>query len=362
MAITPETLRQLRALTATVGGHVDGTVRDLTAAWLRAWDELAPLWQRAVADVVAVAVSSGRWPAPWELARINTVGSAVARTEQALSLLASQAGLTTTEAAAAVVAATAVAEPAVIAAQLPAVLADTAGFVAQLAPNVLDVIVRRTTEQITSLTRPLSDEASEAVRRALIRGIAVSDNPVRAAADMVARVEGAFNGGLSRAINIARTEMLDAYRETSRQTHVANADVLDRWMWWASVTGPTSLRTCPACWAMHGTTHPVGTPGPEGHQQCRCARLPVVKPWSALGVHGVDEPASITADGETTFRALPRDRQVAVMGAARLALLDSGLIGWADLVVRRDNPNWRPSYRPSPLRDLQAIAARRRAA
>jgi len=75
----------------------------------------------------------------------------------------------------------------------------------------------------------------------------------------------------------------------------------------------------------------------------------------------VDEPPDLTPSGETLFRALSRDRQVAVMRRPRLDLLDAGLIDWPDLAVRRENPNWRPSYTVRPLRDLQAIARRRAA-
>ncbi|MDG4792000.1 hypothetical protein O7626_40000 [Micromonospora sp. WMMD1102] len=359
MAITPDTVQQVRALVTDVGGHVDGTVRILTEAWLRAWNELEPAWQAAVGEVVAVAAATSRWPSPWELARIDAIASAVVRTEQALALLAVEAGLVAGAAVAPVVAATTAAEPVLIASQLPAALAAAAAaeYAARVLPSALDVIVRRTSEQITSLTRPLSDEAQEAVRRALIRGIAVGDNPVVAARDMVRRVEGAFNGGLARAINVARTEMVGAYRETSRYIHEANADVLAGWIWWSAL----QPNTCPGCWSMHGREFPVDTSGPDDHQSGRCARLPKVKPWTELGIHDVDEPAGLTPDARARFAALPRAQQVAVMGRARLALLDAYPDLWDDLAVRRENPNWRPSYAVRPVRDLQAIARRRAA-
>lgn len=360
MAISRNTLRLLRALVTDVGGRADDTVRSLTEGWLRAWDELEPAWQAAIGEVVAVAAVTGRWPSPWELARIQAVASAVVRTEQALTLLAVEAGVTVGGATATVVAATAAAEPVLIASQLPTAMAAGAAatYAARIVPSALDVIVRRTTEQITSLTRPLSDEASEAVRRALILGIAVGDNPVTAARDMVRRVEGAFNGGLARAINVARTEMLGAYRETSQYTHETNADVLASWIWHSAL----QPNTCPGCWSMHGREFGLDVAGPDDHQSGRCARLPKAKSWSELGIYDVDEPADQTSDAQALFAALPRAQQLAIMGRARLGLLDSGAAEWGDLPVRRDNPNWRPSYVPRTVRDLQVIAARRRAA
>lgn len=355
VAINRETLRLLRQLITTVGGHADDTTRRLTEAWVRAWDELAPAWQTAVAELIARAAADGQWPAPWQLARIERLGAAVVATSTALDGLAAQAGITIAAGTGPVVAATAAAEPILMASQLPAAMAAAAatGYAATLTPTALDVIVRRTREQVTARTRPLSAAATDAMRRSLIRGVAVGDNPNVVARDMLRRVEGDFNGGLTRAITIARTEMLDAYRTTSRYAHTANADVLAGWTWHSTLDS----RTCQSCWAMHGTVHPVEQEGPWDHQQGRCARLPKLKPWSELGID-VDEPADRTPDAQARFDALPEERQLAILGPARLALLQSGRIQWADLATRRDTPGWRPSYTPTPVRDLQRIADR----
>ncbi|WP_341719946.1 hypothetical protein QQG74_09670 [Micromonospora sp. FIMYZ51] len=328
-------------------------MRLITAAWLRAWDDLEPAWREAVADLADRAVSGRAWPSPWELSRIARLMQAVNATSRALDGLAVQAQSHITTGAAATVAVVAASEPAVIASQYPAVVAAAAAeqIGGRLVPSALDAIVARTTGQITSLTLPLSAEATEALSRALIRGVAAGEHPNKVARDVLARVQGAFNGGLTRAINVARTEMLDAYRETSRYAHTVNADVLDGWTWHADL-GP---RCCTACWVMHGRTYPAEVPGPWGHQQCRCARLPRVKPWRELGIE-MDEPADLMPNAQARFDALPHARQVAVMGAARLALYRSSAVTWADLATRRDNPGWRPSYVPTPVRDLRRMA------
>lgn len=358
MAINQRTLRLLRQLATTVGEHTDDTTRHLTAAWVRAWDELAPAWQQAITDIVTRAAAGGQWPAPWQLARVDRLATAVTATSTTLDGLAVQAGLTTAAGVGTVVAATAAAEPALIASQLPARLAAAAAaeYAAALNPTALDIIVQRTGDQITARTRPLSDAAMAAVRRSLIRGIAIGDHPHTAARDMMRRVEGDINGGLTRAIVIARTEMLDAYRTTSRYVHAANADVLAGWTWWSS----RDTRTCPACWVMHGTVHPLEQDGPLDHQQGRCARLPKLKPWTQLGIPE-PEPADLPVDARAQFDALPPQRQLAILGRARLDLLRSGRIEWTDLVTRRDTPGWRTSYVPTTLRDLQRLADRRAA-
>lgn len=358
VAITHRTLYLLRKLRVDVGDETDAVVRRLTAAWVAAWDDLSEGWRRAIDEIVTHAAQTGRWPPAWRLARLERLVAAHLATSQALAALAEQTTTTASAGAANVVAATAAAEPLIMASQLPtsAAAAAAEAYAAAVAPSALEAIALRARQQIHALTWPLSTEATEAMRRALIIGVAVGEHPRDAARDMVRQVEGGFNGGLTRAINIARTEMLDAYRETSAQVHADNADVVDSWVWIATL----DKRTCPSCWGMHGTIHPVDQPGPWDHQQGRCARMPKVKSWEELGIPGV-EGEDLTPDAEKVFAALPRDEQLAVMGPGRLALLTAGRVNFADLAVRRENPAWRPAYYARPVRDLERLAARRRA-
>jgi hypothetical protein len=76
----------------------------------------------------------------------------------------------------------------------------------------------------------------------------------------------------------------------------------------------------------------------------------------------IPEPPSALPDGLTTFRAMPRDDQLAVLGKAKLDLLDSGRIQWSDLATRRKTDGWRDSMVPTSLADLIKLAASRRAA
>lgn len=356
VAVTRETLRLLRGLRVQVGDLTDDVVRNLTAAWVQAWDVLSDQWRDAVAAALTVYQQTGMWPAPWQLARIERLAAAHASTVQALTVLATTADTTTAAGAAEVIAATAAAEPAIMASQLPASLAASAlkTYTARIAPSALESIALRARQQIHAETWPLSDQAVQAIRRALITGVATGAHPTDTARDMVRQVEGEFNGGLGRAVNIARTEMLDAYRAASAAVHAANANVLDGWTWIATL----DRRCCPSCWAMHGTHHPLEQAGPWDHHQGRCARMPKVKSWADLGIPGV-EGEDLTPDAEAVFAALSHGEQLAVMGPGRWALLNAGRVTWADLPVLRDHPGWRPSYVPRPVRDLQALADRR---
>lgn len=361
MAVTSRTLQLLTAMRRAVGVQADDAVRALAEQWVKAWQRIAPTWDQAVDVLVAWAVEHGRWPTPVEIAQNPQVQEATEVTAAELDGLAVLTTATVTAAALAAITATADGEPAVMASQLPAAYRQDAQqrFTARILPSALDVIRARVRQAIVAQTRPLSADASAAVRRELVRGVRVGANPRESARRMVAAVQGAFEGGLTRASNIARTETLDSYRVASRYAHDANADVLDGWVWLATVTGKSAARTCPSCWAMHGRLFPLDQAGPLDHQQGRCARLPKVKPWSAIGID-LTEPGDLIPDRQAAFDALTDDQQAAVMGAARLALLRSGAVGWEDLAVRRDNPAWRSSYVPRPVRDLQRIADQRR--
>ncbi|MEU7590621.1 phage minor head protein [Micromonospora sp. NPDC049230] len=355
MAVTRRTLWLLRALRADVGDQTDDTVRQLTAAWVNAWDVLDAEWRAAVDQVVALYAAGDRWPAPWQLARIDRLAAAQQQTAAALAALTTTTNTTIGAGATEVVAATATAEPVLMASQLPAAAAATAvhTYAARILPSALEAIAVRARSQIHSSTWSLTEDATQAMRRALISGVATGAHPTEAARSMVDQVEGAFNGGLARAMVIARTEMLDAYRDTSAAVHHANSAVLAGWTWISTLDG----RTCPSCWAMHGTHHPLDERGPDDHQQGRCARMPRVKSWAEMGIPGV-EGQDATPDAQKVFAALPRADQLSVMGPARLELLNSGQITWADLATSRDSQAWRRSYVPRPVRELQAIAAR----
>lgn len=359
MAIRRPTVRLLRKLMIAVGEDADQVTRLLTRGWTTAWDELSATWRAAIDDAVAYQARTGAWPQPWELARIERIGQAMDASEKALVQLSTRAGVSINDGVGQVVATDAEYEPHLVSSQVPA--ADAAAvatrFAANVVPSALDTIVARMQGQVVSDLRPLSAEAANAMKRELVRGVALGTNPNQVAAQMVARVQGAFNGGLARAINVGRTEMLDAYRAASKYQQAANGDIVAGWIWMSAL----DKRTCPSCWSMHGHEFPLDQPGPLDHQQGRCARAPKTKTWRELG-YDIDEPADEIPDGQATFWKLPDADRKAIMGPGRLELLRSGRVGWDDLAGPKANPGWRPSYAPRTLTDLNRIADRGRVA
>lgn len=344
MGIGRETLRLLGEMRAAVAEILDEVTRQLTEAWVAAWDKLASVFEDAI--VALIEAAGGEWPSRRQIEQSSAMRRALSLAGEVLTALVD---LVRTLAGAGVRRAARLGvdgQGRIIASQLPPAMRQAVAG-QRFSDRALDAIVRRARGQITSLTRPLSDEATQAMKRELVRGVDIGANPREAARRMVRRVEGEFNGGLTRALVIARTEMIDAHRVAAAGGQAQHADVLDGWTWLAKLDD----RSCPACLAMHGTTHPLDEPGPLGHQQCRCSRAPRTKSWRDLGFD-IDEPADQIPDAEDWFRSLPRAQQARIMGPARLALLDQSAISWADLARRRDNPDWRPSYVPTPVRDL----------
>jgi SPP1 gp7 family putative phage head morphogenesis protein len=342
VAITEQTLHEVTTLRLTIDRHVnEATARQVTA-WTAAWAELQATWQDTV-DELAAAAKDGRWPARRTVLTSERVRQALADTRAALERLISESGATITGELPTMVRATITGTRRVIETQLP-----PAHGLALADPDTaaLDAIVKRTAGNITALHRPLPAMVERSLRAVLVRGVAVGENPRAAAAEMLRRARGEFDGGLTRALVIARTEMLDAHRAAGQASDHANNTVVAEWEWLSAL----DRRTCPSCWAMHGTRHPISEAGPEDHQQGRCARVPVTRSWRDLGFD-LDEPPSLGRDAEATFRALPRTEQVAVMGAARLAKLDAGT-PWSALAVKRSTVGWRDSWAPTPVKDL----------
>lgn len=341
MAWTSETF----GLTAQLRDHLarvlDGHTRAQVAAWVAAWDSLAPEVEAALTEIVLGAVD-GR------VRRNDVIASQ--RLLNALELVEGRLDELVQGSAASIIAElgdvvdyAGSLQQRVIASQLPAsAVGDVAGW-SRVSTTAIDAIVLRTTEQITKLSYPLADEAAAAMRRELVRGIAVGANPRAVAGRMVDRTEGLFNGGLGRALTIARTEMLDAHRAATALADQANADLLTGWVWVSAL----STRTCPACFAKHGTLHPLDQPGPEGHQNCRCTRVPKTKTWRELGFD-IDEPEDLLPDARTVFDSFTPQQQRDILGPARFQAWQDGRFPMDDWAVKRSTDGWRDSWTPAP--------------
>ena len=259
MAINRAALDAQAQLQAELTVTVNNQTKALVQAWMTAWDEVAPDLQDAI-DLLIAQQTEGIVAKVLVIRNARLV-AALAQIGQQLLRLGDEAGVKIVGDVEGVVRRAAERQAAIIGHQLPPEMTWEGN---RIPDQALQWIVDRTTQQITKTTYALAPDAEDAVRRELMRGIVVGSNPKQTAERMLRRTETQFNGGLGRAINIARTEMLDAHRAGAAIGQGVNSDVLTGWVWLTHL----DPRTCPACLGMAGTVHPLTEPGPLGHQQC----------------------------------------------------------------------------------------------
>lgn len=340
---------QLKAETkaqALLDANLDETTRRIVTAWAEAWDQIKGELETSLLELAAE--NTGGTISYPKLLRHQRLQAALTQMEATLDKLAEQTGTLTAQQTQAVAHNSTTATLAMTRAGLTGVTrAELRANLTAADPAQILTMARRTTEQITARTKALAAEAQKAIRRTMLKGIAVGDNPRKAARDAYRNIEDQWNGGLARAETIARTEMLDAHRKAAQHVEQANKDVLDSWEWVAHLG---DKRICRACLGMHGTRHAIDSPGPLGHPNCRCARVPVTKTWEELGFPGMREPQNATPDADEWFENLPEAEQEAILGKAGLAAYREGRFPRSAWAARRDNGrDWRDSYQPAPV-------------
>ena len=166
----------------------------------------------------------------------------------------------------------------------------------------------------------------------LVNGMAMGLNPRVVARNMA----DAMAGNLDRALTIARTEQLRAFREASRQQMI-NSGV---------VTGYTrrcalSARTCEACLALDGTESDTDELM-ETHPNCRCVAVPIV----------ADLPRIEMQSGEDWFKAQDETTQRDILGPGKFDAWKAGQFEFSQLASTHVDPEWGPTVSATPLSEL----------
>jgi hypothetical protein len=175
----------------------------------------------------------------------------------------------------------------------------------------------------------------ERVKREMVVGLARGQGPKVIARKVAATMEppagkkGQGSGPLASALRIARTEILRAHREASRETYQQNTDVVQGWIWLSS----RGVNTCAACLAMDGTTHQLSQPM-GSHPNCRCVCLP----W----LIGDPKP---TDTGQAWLEKQSESVQAQVLGRVNpdrdaAKAFRSGRVRLADFVNERNSDVW----------------------
>jgi len=224
--------------------------------------------------------------------------------------------------------------------------AAAAAFAPQLPRGALEALAGRMSDGTPIadyMARTIGPATWEGVRGALIEGVALGLNP-REIARAAARSTGL---PLARALVIARTETINAYREAARQTYAANPRTVTAWMWQATL----DRRTCAVCWASHGEVHPPDEML-SSHPSCRCTMLPVTRTWAELGFPGVPETQATLEPGEDIFRRQSAEVQREVLGPGKFDAWHEGDFALRDLIVHTTHPVFGAGRRERALREL----------
>lgn len=189
---------------------------------------------------------------------------------------------------------------------------------------------------LRSLFQTFGPDAAQSAEQILFRTLAQGQHPTIAARALRTQL----GVPLTRAMAVARTELLRSYRSAGLAQMRSNADVVKGWRWNAKL----DRRTCSACWARHNTVYPLSAPFIE-HVNGRCVPSPVTMTWEELGfppeVSQIAPPGLVGGkSGIAAFAALSETEQVAIVGPGKLALLKAGSITLADTVQETSHPRW----------------------
>lgn len=188
---------------------------------------------------------------------------------------------------------------------------------------------------LRTLFEELAPGVSDSVVDVFAEAVALGQNPRVTAR----QVRAAYGTGLSRALNIARTETLRAYRTATHENYIANDDVIAEWVWVCAC----SRRSCASCFAMHGSVHALSEHLDE-HPSGRCVAAPRIR----------NQPNGISMPGSERFAALDASDQLHILGPGRFALYERGAISIAptgsdSIVGRRSSNAWGSHRYARPL-------------
>ena len=221
-----------------------------------------------------------------------------------------------------------------------AAIADLVGFLHDGSP-------------LKTLLDELGPGAAESVGQELVNGLGLGLSP----REVANHVRKSFGGDLVRALRVSRTETLRAYREATARAFRANDDIVSKWVWHAT----PDTRTCAACWAMHGTIHPL-TERLDDHPNGRCSMVPLTQSFDDIGrrygvdLSGIPETRARITPGVELFDQLSREKQIAILGPAKYNAFASGEITLNDVVGRTFSTKWGSHRYERSLKAIRAAA------
>lgn len=178
-------------------------------------------------------------------------------------------------------------------------------------------------------------DAVEGLTNALVRAVALGLNPRATARAM----RDGFGVGLNRALNVARTEQLRAYREAARAQYQASGLVIGY-----RRLAAKQERTCLACLMADGQFYELDEPLNE-HPQGRCTLVPVLDP--RLGFKPLEWET-----GRQWFEGLDEGTQARMMGSDVYEGWKNGAFGLEELVRVEEDVVWGARVRVARVNEL----------
>lgn len=182
------------------------------------------------------------------------------------------------------------------------------------------------------------------ITNTLSNGILQGQNPLKIARE----IKKQTMMPLYRANTIARTESLRAARAATVQNYNKNTDLISGYVRLA--TG--DARTCPACFALHGTVYELNQILPT-HPNCRCVIVPKTKTWAEItGDNTIEETSDKIPTANDLFNKLSDKQKKRVLGPERYNLYKDGMPLESFVSVKQD-ADWGPTTYIKPLRDIR---------
>ena len=167
---------------------------------------------------------------------------------------------------------------------------------------------------------------------AIVGGVSAGKNP-RYIADLITKHLGM---SLTDSLRTTRTVQIWSYREANRASYIANSDVVEGWIWYATLDN----ECCMSCIAQHGTEHPLDETL-DDHYNGHCAMIPKV-------VKG--DPNIRT--GEDWFNSLSESQQKGYMGEGKWQAWQDGKFEFAALSKQHDDEVYTTMRSEASLKDL----------
>ena len=172
----------------------------------------------------------------------------------------------------------------------------------------------------------------DVIRESVINGVSLGKNP-RFIADLITKNLGM---ALTDSLRMTRTVQVWSYREANRASYIANSDVVEGWIWYATLDSDC----CMSCIAQHGTFH-QNSEVLDDHYNGHCAMIPVVyKGDPEIGL------------GTDWFNGLSEEQQRERMGDAKYEAWKDGKFELSALSKQHDDPVYTTMRSEASLKDL----------